>query len=105
MCRRHFGLTLIALLLGLQAPPRAAGQAPAVVQPAPAGRANESRPAPLPQTRPHGLRVPIDPAKIFVDDGDTVEVRWSKNDLETVRILGIEDRKSTRLNSSHQLIS
>src|SRR5574341_1861897 len=100
MCRRHFGLTLIALLLGLQAPPRAAGQAPAVVQPAPAGRANESRPAPLPQTRPHGLRAPIDPAKTFVDDGDTVEVRWSKNDLETVRILGIDCPETRHLEHS-----
>jgi endonuclease YncB( thermonuclease family) len=87
---RRFCLTFVALLAGLQASPQAAGQAPAAGQPAPAARANESRPAPKPQTRPHGLRVPVDPAKIFMDDGDTVDIRWSKDDLETVRILGID---------------
>jgi len=90
MSRRFFS-TCVALLFGLQAPPQAAGQAPpAAGQPTPAARANESRPAPLPQNRPHGLRVPVDPAKIFVDDGDTVGIRWSRDDLETVRILGID---------------
>jgi endonuclease YncB( thermonuclease family) len=43
-----------------------------------------------PQTRPHSMRVPVDPARIHVDDGDTVVIRWSKDDLETVRILGID---------------
>jgi endonuclease YncB( thermonuclease family) len=38
----------------------------------------------------HGQRVPVDPARIQVDDGDTVVVRWSKGDFETVRILGID---------------
>lgn len=88
MARRFF-LTFVAFLVGLQAPPRAAGQAPPAGRPAPVPR-NESRPAPLPQTRPHGLRVPVDPASILVDDGDTVEIRWSRDDVETVRILGID---------------
>ncbi len=81
---RRFCLTFVALLAGLQAPAWVAGQAP------PAARATEARPAPKPQNRPHGLRVPVDPAKIFMDDGDTVDIRWSKDDLETVRILGID---------------
>jgi endonuclease YncB( thermonuclease family) len=36
------------------------------------------------------MRVPVDPAKIRMDDGDTVDIRWSRDDLETVRILGID---------------
>jgi len=42
------------------------------------------------QPRPHGLRVPVDPARILMDDGDTVSIRWSKDDVETIRILGID---------------
>jgi micrococcal nuclease len=60
------------------------GTAAAVDRPA------EARPAPKPQPRPHLLRVPIDPSRVTVDDGDTVVVRWSADDLETVRILGID---------------
>jgi len=90
MARRLFS-TFVALLVGLQAPGQATGQVPpAAGQPAPAPRAIESRPAALPQTRPHGLRVPIDPAKVVMDDGDTVEIRWSGDDVETVWILGID---------------
>jgi endonuclease YncB( thermonuclease family) len=55
-----------------------------------ARRAADPRPRPSPQTRPHSMRVPVDPARIHVDDGDTVVIRWSKDDLETVRILGID---------------
>ncbi len=83
---RRFCLTFVSLLAGLHA----FGQAPAAGQASAAVRANESRPSPKPQTRPHGLRVPVDPAKIFVDDGDTVDIRWSRDDLETIRILGID---------------
>jgi endonuclease YncB( thermonuclease family) len=32
----------------------------------------------------------VDPARIVVDDGDTVGIRWSNDDVETVRILGID---------------
>jgi len=82
---RRFRLTHAALLVGLVSPALAVGQEP----PAPR-EASEARPAPKPQPRPHGLRVPVDPAKIRMDDGDTVDIRWSKDDLETVRILGID---------------
>jgi endonuclease YncB( thermonuclease family) len=34
--------------------------------------------------------VPVDPARVSTDDGDTVDIRWSKDDVETVRILGID---------------
>ena len=88
---RRFCLTFVALLAGLQAPARVAGQAaPAAQAPAAARGASEARPAPKPQPRLHGLRVPVDPAKILMDDGDTVDIRWSRDDLETVRILGID---------------
>jgi endonuclease YncB( thermonuclease family) len=36
------------------------------------------------------MRVPVDPARVQVDDGDTVVVRWSKDDTEIVRVLGID---------------
>lgn len=69
----------------------AAALAPAaVLGQAAAPRPGEPRPEPKPQTRPHSLRVPVDPTLVQVDDGDTVVVRWSKHDVETVRILGID---------------
>ena len=82
---RRLALTLAVLL--------AFGQAAAQVStpPATAARgATEARPAPKPQPRPHGMRVPVEPARIRMDDGDTVDIRWSKADVETVRILGID---------------
>ncbi len=42
------------------------------------------------QPRTHSVLVAVDPASILVDDGDTVEIAWSRNDKETVRILGID---------------
>ena len=42
------------------------------------------------QPRPHGARVAVPVAAIDVDDGDTVAIRGSKTDVETVRILGID---------------
>jgi micrococcal nuclease len=50
----------------------------------------EPRPAPRPQPRPHGARVPVDPAQVVVDDGDTVVIRWPREEAETIRILGID---------------
>ena len=54
-----------------------------------------------PQPRPHSKRVPVDPARIEVGDGDTVTIRWASQDEETVRILGI-DTPETR-NLEHNL--
>jgi micrococcal nuclease len=63
----------------------------AVLEPGHAvGQAAGARPQPKPQTRPHSTRVAVDPARILVDDGDTVVIRWSRDDLETVRVLGID---------------
>jgi len=55
------------------------------------------RPEPKPQTRPHSTRVVVDPARVVVDDGDTFVVRWSRDDLETVRILGIDTPETRHL--------
>jgi len=77
--KRNAAILSLALVLG---PPALPAQQP----PRPAG----TRPEPKPQPRPHGQRVPVDPGSVQVDDGDTVVIRWSKDDLETVRILGID---------------
>jgi micrococcal nuclease len=60
-------------------------------------QAAEPRPKPSPQTRPHSTRVPVDPLRIQVDDGDTVAIRWSKDDREIVRILGIDTPETRHL--------
>jgi micrococcal nuclease len=87
--------TIVTLILAAAlAPATARAQATA---PPRAQRPAEPRPEPKPQVRPHGLRVPVDPARIQVDDGDTVFVRWSKDDLETVRILGIDTPETRHL--------
>ena len=84
------------ILAAALAPPAALAQA-AAPRPAPQ-RPGEPRPEPLrPQTRPHSMRVPVDPALVQVDDGDTVVVRWSKDDLETVRVLGIDTPETRHL--------
>jgi endonuclease YncB( thermonuclease family) len=92
MARRSF-LTFAVLLAALQAPaPPVAAQA----QPAPRAP-GETRPTPKPQPRPHGMRVPVDPGRILMDDGDTVDIRWSRDDVETVRILGIDTPETRHL--------
>ena len=48
------------------------------------------RPEPSPQPRPSAVRVAVSPRLVSVDDGDTVSIRWSKDDVEIVRILGID---------------
>ena len=96
LCR----FTLIILWTGVIAAPVRDGavvhaQSQPQVQPQPA-----PLPAPLPavgtrkptkpQTRPHSVRVPVDPKLVTVDDGDTIEIRWPNGDVEDVRILGID---------------
>jgi endonuclease YncB( thermonuclease family) len=81
---------------GLSALP-ALAQAPAMPRAAQAQSAAETRAAAKPQPRPHSARVPVDPAQVSVDDGDTVVVHWSKDDAETVRILGIDTPETRHL--------
>ena len=91
MNRSTAALALAAALLPSGA---ALAQAP---PPRPAARPGEPRPEPKPQPRPHTMRVPVDPARVQVDDGDTVLVRWSKDDVETVRLLGIDTPETRHL--------
>jgi endonuclease YncB( thermonuclease family) len=60
-------------------------------------RPDEPRPEPKPQPRPSGQRVAVDPARIEVDDGDSVLIRWSRSEAETVRILGIDTPETRHL--------
>ncbi len=55
------------------------------------------RPEPKAQQRPSGQRVRVDPAAITVEDGDGVVIRWSTDDVEIVRILGIDTPEIRRL--------
>jgi micrococcal nuclease len=82
---RHAPFVLLAAALTV--PATASAQAPA---PGPAGTPPATRAELKPQPRPHGTRVPVDPALVTVDDGDTVVVHWAKDDAETIRILGID---------------
>jgi len=94
MNRTIVTLTLVAAVVSLRAS-TAVAQAPEPRPSAPS--AAEPRPKPSPQTRPHSMRLPVDPARIEVDDGDTVGIRWSKDDLENVRILGIDTPETRHL--------
>jgi len=94
MNRTIVTLTLVAALVSLHAI-TAAAQAPGP-RPTATGAA-EPRPKPSPQPRPHSMRVPVDPARIQVDDGDTVVIQWSKDDREIVRILGIDTPETRHL--------
>jgi micrococcal nuclease len=87
MKRTIVTLTLVAALGSFGA--RAAG-----------AQATEPRPKPSPQTRPHSVRVPVDPQRIQVDDGDTVVIQWAKDDREIVRILGIDTPETRHLEHS-----
>jgi micrococcal nuclease len=42
------------------------------------------------QSRPHGAHVEVESSAIRVMDGDTIELRWSAVEVETVRVLGID---------------
>jgi endonuclease YncB( thermonuclease family) len=43
------------------------------------------------------VRVTVDPRVVIVDDGDTVAIRWTDADIETVRILGIDTPETRHL--------
>jgi len=72
----------------------AAGQAAAATS---TTQSTTARPAATPQPRPFGKRVAVDPAIVDVDDGDTADIRWSKDDTETIRILGIDTPETRHL--------
>jgi len=41
--------------------------------------------------------VSVDPSLVQIDDGDTVVIQWSKDDAETIRILGIDTPETRHL--------
>ena len=94
MNRTIVTLTLVAALVSLA---REHGRGPGPGAPTRRDGAAEPRPKPSPQPRPHSMRVPVDPSRIQVDDGDTVVIRWSKDDHEIVRILGIDTPETRHL--------
>jgi micrococcal nuclease len=49
------------------------------------------------QPRVHGTRVPVDPSRVHVDDGDSFAIRWSRGDTEAVRVLGIDTPETRHL--------
>jgi len=54
-------------------------------------------PSPRPQARAHGSRVNVEPRTIEIDDGDTVAIHWTRDDVEAVRILGIDTPETRHL--------
>lgn len=85
---------LAVLLVALS--PWASAQAPR-----PASGTSSTRPEPKPQPRPFGTRVDVDPAKVEVDDGDSVIIHWTATDEETIRILGIDTPETRHI--PHQI--
>jgi endonuclease YncB( thermonuclease family) len=72
-----------------QGPP-AAATAPAATPPTTTGPAAATKKPVKPQPRPHSTRVTVDLKQLQVDDGDTLQITWGPNDVEEVRILGID---------------
>jgi micrococcal nuclease len=102
-------LRALAAVASLALVPALCGEAPAQVpapapppaaprQQQPAGpRSAEPRPQASPQPRRYGVRVAVDPARVVVDDGDTVVIRWPGEEAETVRVLGIDTPETRHL--------
>jgi micrococcal nuclease len=76
-----FGVLLIGISAHIDA-----GQAQEPAKPAAAATKKPVKPQP----RPHSARLAIDSKQIEIDDGDTIQIKWGPNDVEEVRILGID---------------
>jgi micrococcal nuclease len=85
-------LSVSVLLIGISAHidgrQAQASSQPAAQAPSPATAATK-KPV-KPQPRPHSTRVAVDLKLIQIDDGDTIQIHWGPNDIEEVRILGID---------------
>jgi len=55
-----------------------------------AAQSTETRRERRPQTRPSLKRVDVPVDRVRADDGDTIDIDWGKDGIETVRILGID---------------
>jgi endonuclease YncB( thermonuclease family) len=75
-----------------------AGEAPATsADPGGTGQSSGQRRRNEPQPRPHGSRVPVPLEQVEVDDGDTINIRWDRDDTEIIRILGIDTPETRHL--------
>jgi endonuclease YncB( thermonuclease family) len=73
----------------------------AIAQSAPGATTESSQRERKPQTRKSMERVSVDPAKVRVGDGDTVDIDWGAGGHETIRILGIDTPETQ--NPDHNL--
>lgn len=92
-------LTVSVLLIGISAhidgrqalsSSQPAAPAPASAPPAATAPAAATKKPVKPQPRPSSTRVSVDLKQIQIDDGDTLQIKWGPNDIEEVRILGID---------------
>jgi endonuclease YncB( thermonuclease family) len=93
-------LSVSVLLIGIsahidgrQAQAQSGAPAPAPASPTGAGptaAAAATKKPVKPQPRPHSTRIAVDLKQIEIDDGDTIQIKWGPNDVEEVRILGID---------------
>jgi micrococcal nuclease len=90
---RGAALVFLALAACLADDVPATGTTPAARQRAPRASTDEARPQP----RPRGTCVAVDPARIGIDDGDSITIRWTSRDTEVVRILGIDAPETRHL--------
>ena len=99
MTRRVPGARRAALVISFAMLGCLAEDAPATATPSAAAQdvSEAGRSTNRPQPRPHGTRVPVDPSRVGVDDGDTITIRWSRGDTEVVRILGIDTPETRHL--------
>ena len=86
--RRAASALALACSLLVQAPAELAAAVQATGRQT--ARPNDRRAGPAPQPRPYGTRVVLDLTRLLVNDGDTITIRWTRTDAETVRILGID---------------
>jgi endonuclease YncB( thermonuclease family) len=86
--RRAACVVALACSLLVQAPAELASAAQGAGRQT--ARPSDRRGRLAPQPRPHGTRIAVDPARLLVNDGDTVTIRWTRSDVETVRMLGID---------------
>jgi len=92
-CTRFISVMLTCVVLA-----GPAGQArPRAQAPAGTPAQTDSKAASQPQPRKSRVRVPVDPQRVEIDDGDTVFIHWQPNDREDVRIIGIDTPETQHL--------
>ncbi|HEY7190203.1 MAG TPA: thermonuclease family protein [Vicinamibacterales bacterium] len=80
---------ILGIVIGLGILPQAIPEARSQSSPPSGARGKQPRPA--------GVRVNVERSRVSIDDGDTLFIRWSDNDQEDVRILGIDTPETRHL--------